>query len=208
MTYLVNGQRLQSVIPPSLPPGNITWEKVNTAEVGLDVSFLKNSLTTHFDYYQRQTNGMLTKSEVLPAVLGTIPPTTNAADMRTRGFEFKISYNKTFQVAGKSFHLGFTGTVSNDKSKITKYKNPNKSLDDYYVGQTIGEIWGYHSNGLFQSDKQAANHANQDFVNSRRIGAPGDHSKLHAGDVSFVDLNGDGKIDNGSNTVEDRVIVP
>lgn len=210
LAYLVNGQRLQSVTEPSLRPGNITWEKVNTADIGLDVSFLNNSLSAALDLYQRNTMGMLTKGQVLPAVLGAPPPTVNAADMRTRGFEFSISYSNTFQVGGKPFHFDLRGSVSNSTSKITDYSNPNKSLSDYYVGQTIGEIWGYHSNGLFSSDEEAANHADQGFINRRRLSAPGNFSKLSAGDIRFLDLNGDGKINDGTNTVKnpgDRTII-
>src|SRR5690606_12282597 len=88
--------------------------------------------------------------------------------------------------------------------KITRFDNQQYLLSNYYVGQTLGEIWGYQTDGLFQSDEEAANwQVDQDRVNSQRLAAPGDWSRLQAGDLKFVDVNGDGVVDPGSNTLND-----
>ncbi len=89
-------------------------------------------------------------------------------------------------------------------------------LSNYYVGQTLGEIWGYKADGFFQSQTEIDNwKVNQDYVDKQRLAAPGDWSKLHPGDLKFVDIGGkdgvpDGKVDAGDNTLMnpgDQVII-
>src|SRR5699024_9332899 len=90
--------------------------------------------------------------------------------------------------------------------KITKYNNPEKNLDDYYEGQRLGEIWGYVGEGLFQSQDEIDNHANQrDYLSPNSS-----DGKFRPGDIKFKDLNGDGYINNGENTVDnpgDRKVI-
>src|SRR5690606_32491813 len=77
---------------------------------------------------------------------------------------------------------------------------------DYYQGMTIGELWGYHVDGLFQTAEEIANHADQTRVSNRIMAAGG----LQPGDVRYVDLNGDGVVNEGENTVDspgDRRII-
>ena len=208
--YAINGSKLEYVNPPALTPLDITWEKVNTINFGLDLSVLKNRLTTNLDFFQRNTIGMLTQGKTLPAVLGTSSPEENAADLQTRGFEVSLTYQESFDVGGKPLNLVLNGTLSNQITKITRFDNPNNFLGDYYEGQTVGEVWGYHVEGLFQSDEEANNHANQIRVNNRINSSPGEFGRPRAGDVKFGDLNGDGVISEGDNTLEnpgDRRII-
>ena len=208
--YAIDGSKLEYVNPPGLNPLDITWEKVNTINLGLDLSVLKNRLTTNLDFFQRNTIGMLTQGKTLPAVLGTSSPEENAADLQTRGFEVSLTYQESFNVGGKPLNLVLNGTLSNQLTKITRFDNPNNFLGDYYEGQTIGEIWGYHIEGLFQSDEEADNHADQTRVNNRINSSPGEFGQPLAGDVKFGDLDGDGIISEGDNTLEnpgDRRII-
>ncbi|MEQ9441239.1 MAG: SusC/RagA family TonB-linked outer membrane protein [Cyclobacteriaceae bacterium] len=209
-SYAIDGGKLEYIDPPGLNPLDITWESVNTINVGLDVSVLRNRLTGNVDFFQRNTIGMLTQGRTLPAVLGTPSPQENAADLQTRGFEVTLSYQESFTVGGKPLNLVVNGTLSNQNTKITRFDNPNNYLGDYYEGQTVGEIWGYHIEGLFGSDEEANNHADQTRVNGRIKSSPGEFGVPRAGDVKYADLNGDGVISEGDNTLEnpgDRRII-
>ncbi|MDF9798732.1 TonB-linked SusC/RagA family outer membrane protein [Catalinimonas alkaloidigena] len=200
--YAIDGNKLEYVNPPGLNPLDITWEKVNTLNLGFDISILKNRLTSNVDFFQRNTLGMLTQGRTLPAVLGTPSPEENAADLQTRGFEVSLSFQESFNVGGKPLNLVLNGTVSNQVTEITKFDNPNNYLGDYYEGQTVGEIWGYHIEGLFASDEEALNHADQTRVNGRINSSPGEFGMPRAGDVKYADLNGDGLVSEGDNTLE------
>src|SRR5690606_36888567 len=105
---------------------------------------------------------------------------------------------------GKPFGYSFGLGLSDSKAKITRFDNREYQLNNYYLGQELGEIWGYKIDGLFQSNEEAADWGvNQDRVDARRLSAPGDWSQLQAGDPWFVDVNGDGVVSEGNNTLSD-----
>ncbi|MBD0777374.1 TonB-dependent receptor [Maribacter sp. ANRC-HE7] len=196
--YAIDGSTLDYIESPSLNPRAITWEEVKTLNLGADFSFFKNRLTTNFDWFQRDTEGMLTQGATLPSVLGAASPQENAADLRTKGFEWSVGYNDSFEIGNDRFTYSIVGSLSNSKTKITRFDNPTNSLLDYYEGMTIGELWGYHIDGLFQTTEEVAGHADQTRVSNRIVAAGG----LQPGDVKYSDLNNDGLIDEGENTLD------
>ncbi|MCG1035414.1 TonB-dependent receptor [Polaribacter sp. DS7-9] len=197
--YALNGSQLNYIESPALNPTEITWEKVSTLDFGLDFAILDSRISASFDWFMRDTEGMLSPGATLPSVLGTGSPLENAADLRTKGFEFSLNYVDSFELSGEPFSYSFTGNLSNSKTKITRFENPSLSLVDFYEGMTIGELWGYRIDGLFQSAEEIANHADQSFV-SNRISSGGG---LQPGDVKYKDLDGDGYVGEGENTVND-----
>lgn len=204
--YVLNGSRLNYIESPALNPSEITWEKVSTLDFGVDVGVFNNHLSASFDWFQRDTEGMLSPGATLPSVLGTASPLENAADLRTKGFELSVSYNDYFELAEDTFSWSVTANLSNSKTKITNFDNPNRSLVDFYEGMSIGELWGYRIDGLFQTEEEIANHADQSFVSNRITSGGG----LQPGDVKYRDLDGDGYIGEGENTVDnpgDREII-
>ena len=197
--YVLDGSRLNYIESPALNPTEITWEEVSTLDFGVDFTLLDNRLSATFDWFQRDTEGMLAPGATLPSVLGTGSPLENAANLRARGFELSLSYQDSFELGNAPFSYSVTGNLSNSKTKITRFQNPNLSLVDFYEGMTIGELWGYRIAGLFQSEEEIANHADQSFV-SNRISSGGG---LQPGDVKYIDLDGDGFVGEGENTVND-----
>lgn len=152
--YIVNGKLQQVVTPPSLVSPDYTWEEVRTLNGGLDLAFLDNKLTASVDVYRRDTKGMLTLGKELPGVLGASEPKENAADMKTTGWELTVGYRDQFQLDGKPFNWGVKFMLSDNRSWITRFDNPNGSLTQYYKGQELGEIWGLQSDGFFQSEDE------------------------------------------------------
>ncbi len=184
---------------------DLTWEKTSQHDLGVDMSFLDDRLVFTADAYIRDTKDMLTAGVALPSVYGASSPKMNAADLRTKGYELSLVWRDSFRLLGRTFRYSASVSFSDYVSKITKFDNPERSFaKSYYEGMTIGEIWGYHSDGLFRTDEEAANYpVDQTYVNQAIISAAGDSRGLHAGDVRFLDLNGDGYVDAGKNTVDD-----
>lgn len=187
---LLNGTRPVAVSVPGLVSASFTWETVNQIDFGFDASFFGGRLNTSFDWYRRNTKDMLTAGQALPAVLGTSVPQENAADMKTVGWEVSLEWNDRLS-NGFGYHI--KGVLSDYQASITKFSNPTKLLGTRYVGEKLDEIWGYVSNGLFQSDEDAKA-ADQSYLSGGSWGA---------GDVKYEDLNNDGKIDIGKNTLDD-----
>jgi len=179
-----------SVSPGALVNPNFTWEKVRQWNVGADLAFLQHRLAATLDVYTRYTIGMLTPGKSLPATLGAAVPVENAADLKNQGFELTLNWHDKIS-SDMSYRLGFN--LSNSKSYITKYDNPTNYLGDHYVGERIGEIWGFKTDGLFQSEEQIDNWADQSLLYS---------GTWNPGDVKYVDINGDGIISNGNYTLD------
>lgn len=178
---------------------DLTWEKANQWDLGLDLSFFQNRLSFTGDVYIRDTKDMLTDGQLLPGVFGADSPRTNSADMRTKGYELSVNWNDSFMLWGKPFTYSLGFNISDYDSKITKYKNnDNMLLGDYYEGQHIGDIWGYTIDGLFQSDEEADEYGKRVNLAEVTNGLTGGYQ---AGDVRYVDINGDGVINKGDPTM-------
>lgn len=196
---ILDGKRPTEVRPPGAVAQSLTWERVSTVNVGADVNLFKNRLDLSFDAYTRYTEGMLTKGRTLPGPFGTVEPKVNSADLKTKGWEIRIGWKDGFQLDNSQFYYNIGFNMGDSKTFITKFDNPNGLLSDYYVGQQIGEIWGLETEGFFQSKEELASHADQSAV-----GADDTGYKFDVGDLKFKDLNNDGKINKGKNTVSDH----
>lgn len=205
--YLVNGQRLNVTNPPSPVANTLTWESITTSNIGLDFNMLNNRLSLETDFYIRDTRDMLSVGQQLPGVFGAGEPRINAADLRTKGFDIALGWNDRFQLAGKTFSYNARGVLSDYVAHITKFENEDGHLGSHYVGKRWGEIWGYSYDGFFKTTEEAqawASIVNQDQINRRRVQAPtAELRMLQAGDIKIKDLNGDGVINTGANTLDD-----
>ncbi|QTD37294.1 TonB-dependent receptor [Polaribacter batillariae] len=196
-TTIIGGNQQTTLLSPGLVSGSLTWETVRSTNFGLDFGFFNNRLTGIANYYERETLDMLTKSKQLPGVLGTSEPQQNAADLVTKGWDFSLRWRDGFEMKGSRFNYNFGVVLADSRSWITEFDNPNGNLNDYYVGYEIGTIFGFESDGLFQSEEEIANHANQ----SNYWSYP-DKTPPAPGDIKFKDLNGDGVI-RGALTIND-----
>ena len=191
-TYWLFGDTYATTINPgNLVSADLTWEKVSTMNFGIDMTFLQQRLDMSFDYYIRTTADMLIKTSY-PALLGTTAPPENSAELKTRGWEFTISWRDKI---GENFSYDLGFVLSDSQAEITKYNNPTGDISTYYEGKKVGDIWGYRVEGLFQSDEEAANWYSQKDIANVQWGA---------GDIKVKDLNGDGVIDDGIGTLDDH----
>ncbi|WP_295940739.1 TonB-dependent receptor [uncultured Alistipes sp.] len=203
--YTFNGTEKANYAYASNPiTDGLTWETVITYNLGFDLGFLNNRLNVMADLYIRDTKDMLFPKGTLPDVFGAPSPKENCANMRTKGYEITVSWRDRRTVAGKPLSYGISASLGDYKSKITKYKNDNKKLTDPYVGMTVGEIWGYRTDGLFKTDEEAAlfqARIDDTAVNNRVYSSSVvSDARLRAGDVRFRDLNGDNIVNSGENS--------
>lgn len=189
--YLLNNKRPNYLGAPGLVSSELTWETSNTIDIGLDTQLFNNRLSFTFDWYSRKTLNMLGPAEALPTVLGASVPLTNNADLKTNGFELNIGWKDNINNK-VDYHVSFI--LSDYVSKVTRYNNPTGLLSTYHEGQTIGEYWGYETNGLIQTEEQLKNMADQSLF----------YGTWNLGDVEYKDQNGDHIINYGKNTIDDH----
>ena len=184
---------------------NLTWETVVTSNLGLDLGFLRNRLTLSADFFIRDTKNMLTAGMALPYVYGESAPKENAADLRTKGYEIAISWKDNVTVLGQPLYYGITATLGDFVTHITRFNNDEMLISDNYVGKRLGDIWGYVTDGVFATDEEAAAYeaSIESFstVNKNIQSQAAPYNHLMAGDIKYKDLNGDGRIDTGDNTL-------
>ncbi len=188
---------------PKLVSKSLTWEKIKTTNVGIDLSFLNGEFNVSFDWYQRDTKDMLAPGKALPNVLGASAAWENAGSLRTRGWELTLDWRHRFGDA----NVYATFNLSDYKTKVTEWDS-NNLINTNYSGKEYGEIWGFETDRYFDFN---------DFVNQDASGkwiykeGVADQTPLQSngfvygpGDVKFVDQNGDGVINWGAGTPDDH----
>ena len=195
--WLMNGVKPNIAWAPALVSYDLTWEKIRTWNVGIDIGLFNNRLTGSFDYFIRNTNDMVGPSEKLPATLGIAVPPSNNTDLRTAGWELELMWKDRLQ-NGLNYSLRFT--LADSRTKITRYANPSGLIDSFYEGKYCGEIWGYETIGIARTDDEMAEHVGS-LVNGGQSALGQD---WQAGDIMYSDLNEDGKIDAGARTLDNH----
>lgn len=180
---------------------DLTWETAQQWDFGFDLTILKNRLNLTVDGYIRDTLDMLTDGIELPSVFGASVPDMNTANLRTKGYEIALSWRDQFSLGSRPIEYSMGFNISNYRSYITKYDNKDKTFaKSYYEGMRIGDIWGFVTDGLFATDEEAQKYANSVDLSYMVDGLTGGWK---AGDIKFVDLDGDGEVSIGSNNVND-----
>jgi hypothetical protein len=177
---------------------------------------MNGALGLTMDWFQRDTENMIVPQEGLPTTFGVSAPQGNYGNARTKGIEVQLDYAHLFN---NGLRVTFTAMFADAVSKITKYGS-TKSIDNYYVGRTIGEIWGYETDRLYQKEDFAYDGSGnlilvtssdnfQVFQLSDETGATqgelqAGNFRFGPGDVKFVDSNGDGLINDGNRLTDDH----
>ncbi|QBQ42633.1 TonB-dependent receptor [Sphingobacterium psychroaquaticum] len=189
LKWIINESRPQYAQAPGLISDEITWETVTTLNLGVDISMMQSRLGITFDWYNRTTDKMLGRATELPFLLGASTPQTNNAKLATKGFEFIATWNDHLD-NGIAYHVKVS--LGDSKTKILEYFNETGRIDTWYKGKNYGEIWGFETDGIIQTQGEAMP----------------DQSKYHAkwgpGDIKYVDQNGDKKVNDGRRTLDDH----
>jgi TonB-linked outer membrane protein, SusC/RagA family/TonB-dependent outer membrane receptor, SusC/RagA subfamily, signature region len=197
--WLNNNDRVSTISSPGLVSSSFTWETVKSLNFGVDINALSNRLQATFDWYKRTTEGMLAAGMEIPGVVGASAPLQNVADMSTNGWEFNITWRD--RIGDFNYNVGFN--IYDNQSKIKTFNNESGLLSSYYVGQRLGEMWGYESDGYYTIDDFVMDDAKNGVWTLKEGVTSIQGYKVQPGDEKFKDLDGNGVINSGQNTVTD-----
>lgn len=190
-----DGALVNKVSDPSVVPDNLTWETVSTYDVGLDMDVLNSRLSFSADYYIKNTTDLYINGPEIPAVFGESAPKGNYGALHTRGWELTLSWRDSFKLGGKDFTYSVKGSVWDSRTWVTKYYSSTGNIFSYYEGKELGEIWGFRTDGLFKTNTEAQSWYKDEFHTYRPTTGP------YAGDIKFLDVNGDKVISIGDGTL-------
>lgn len=194
--WLVDGQKTTTLSTPAMVSSNFSWEKVYTLDFGVDFGFLNNRLNGTFDWYRRDTKGMLAPGMDLPWVVGAAAAKQNAADLKTFGWELELNWRDRIN-KDWSYRIGFN--LYDSQSEITKYNNETNLLGSYRKGMKIGEIWGYVTDRFYTEED-----FNEDGTLKAGIPKPKGTDKVYPGDVLYKNFDEDTEtIWSGKGTADD-----
>lgn len=192
--WLINGARMNTATVPGLVSSTLTWEKVFNTNLGVDFAALNSRLTGSFDYFTRETRDMVGQAVKLPLILGTGVPATNNTDLTTFGWELEMGWRDQIS----DFNYGIKFNLADSRTRIDRYANPTNNLGSYIEGELIGNIYGYETIGIAKTDQEMQDH----LASLSEGGQSALGSNWTAGDIMYADLNGDKKINEGNNSLD------
>ena len=181
--------------PEFLENSEIGWEESVQLDIALDLAFFNNRLTATIDYYDKETQGLLERIPI-PGHVGVGPPIANVGSVRNNGVEFSVNWREK----KNDFDYSLGVNAAYNKNRMTAIGSPIQGASWAVAGpitrveldQPIGYFWGWKSDGIFQNQADVFRHINSDGEVLQPSAVPGD--------VRFVDVNGDGRIDDQDRT--------
>ena len=164
---------------------DLTWEKSLSYNVGVDFKMWGGKLALEADAFYRYNFDLLTYmgSDYPPSMGGYYMEATNHNAYDTKGIDVMISHRSHFMAAGKPFQYGVSATMTYARSRWIKYTDqPNIPENQKVVGKPLGAMMAWTADGLYRSEEE--------IDNSAWYG-----TRPNVGDIKYVDINGDGKID-------------
>ena len=183
---------------PSIVPDSLTWEKIRTWDIGMDLDILRNRLSFSGDYYVRYTDEMYSSGPEIPAILGAETPKGNYGQLMTKGWELTLSWRDSFKVGGKDLTYSIKGSLWDNRTWVTEFYDESHNIFGFYKGKELGELWGFRTDGLFMSNDEAAAWYPDKYHNLLTSTIP------YAGDIKFLDTDDNKEITAGAGTLEDH----
>ncbi len=186
-------QQVTGAYPGQIANPNLKWETSQQMNIGLESGFFDNRLTFNFDYYIKETQGLLLDAPI-PNFIGSGAPTINGGDIQNTGFEVEAGFRQVLD--DWRFSVNLTGTynqnevtsIDNDEGRLLG-AGVSTAMDNVAmaeVGYPIAFFWGYETAGIFQSEEEVENHVNSEGEMIQPDAQPGD--------LIFVDQNDDGNL--------------
>jgi TonB-dependent starch-binding outer membrane protein SusC len=214
--YGINGQPVLGYTPDFLPNDLLKWETTVSKNIGLDMSFLNDRFGLSVDLYENKTRDLLLFVNVANTY-GYQSQLQNIGSTRNRGIEIQLNAGI---IKTKDFSWNATFNISSNQNIITSLGrnldvlpavsglSVNKEIDYLArVGDPVGSMYGYVTDGYYKiEDFNYDPTAAFGHQYTLKPGVVSDSAFLggfgsQPGSIKFKDLNGDGKIDNGDNTV-------
>lgn len=180
---------------------NLKWETTTQTNLGLDLGLLNNELLLTVDLFNKDTKDLLYARPLVSTVGGTNATMwDNIGKMNNKGVEVEINYKKSLD---KDFGINVGMNLSVIRNKMTELSNGvsyigipstmlhsvnfDQEISRSAVGHPIASFYVYKADGLFQSQQEIDSYVNSSGEKLQ--------PNAHPGDIRFVDMNGDGKID-------------
>jgi TonB-linked SusC/RagA family outer membrane protein len=174
--YMIDGKIVKGFVNKKMINRELSWEETSVFNVGLDLGFFKNRLTTELDYYDRLTTGMNRPSEMSILLTGAYnAPRRNIGNLRNRGIEG----NFTWRDKNGDFDYFINANISYNATVLEKW-NEFLGRGWVFLDMPYHFLYTYEDMGIAQTW--------QDVYNATPQGAS-------PGDILRKDLNGDGRID-------------
>ncbi len=192
--YYLNDSKVTGGLPTTPSNPDVKWETLYSTDIGLDLAVLDNRLSLTIDYYYKKTKDMLIEVPISYSTgyMGVFP-TLNAGSIENKGFELAFTYRDHIG----NWDYSVNGNLSTVKNKVLDLGSNNaifasNSVTKTAVGGSIGQFYGYVTDGLFKSDKEIDTYRN----------SKGEPIQPNAaiGDIRFKDLNGDGALTDDDKT--------
>ena len=192
-------------VPTTLNP-SLTWETIQTLDLGADARLFNDKVGVVFDWYERKTLDMLGAGQVVPSSFGASSPMVNYGELSTKGYEIAVDYNYKFK---NGLNILLSASLTDYKTQITKFASASDpNIYNNYEGKTVGEIWGYETDRLFQVEDFDLNTTTNKYVLKADYPV---QTKLESssftfgpGDVKYKNQNDDNEINYGINTLSDH----
>ncbi|PRD45502.1 TonB-dependent receptor [Sphingobacterium haloxyli] len=184
-SYAFNGVPVQGANQREMANLGISWESTETTNIGIDFAVLANRLSGSFDYYVRNTTGILLRLPV-PGVIGLSEPYQNAGVVRNKGWDLNVNYR-----GGNAFKYSVGMNLSDVRNEVVDLKGAGPIISGFSVideGLPINTLFGYRALGLFRDQEHVDVHPQQNFTN------------YGPGDIIYEDVNGDGVINTEDRT--------
>ena len=202
---LVGTSATTGYVPSTLANPNLTWEHIKMVNAGVDVALLQNRLTMSFDWFNKDTEGILLKLNY-PAQIGPKPSEQNAGKVNNRGWEFDLNWRDQ----RGEFYYGIGFNISDVKNKIVDLAGNAPDLSGYQirmVGYPIDAFYGYKAIGLMTpEDFKISDTQNHNYSLPKVPVILG--NDYQPGDIKYEDISGpDGKPDGRITPEYDKVVL-
>ena len=209
--YTFNGnpdQYVSGAAPSRLPNEDLTWETSEQLNIGLDARFLSGRLGFTLDWYNKKTKDLLVAVPVDPTT-GFSTQMKNAGTVENKGIELSLSWNDKI---GKDFQYNVGWNMAYNHNEVTEVKSNqtyNNGGNDllaqntgymarFEKGHPIGYFWGYKTEGVMQNEADVQAYLDKNCKGNAANSKQG--TGIKPGDLKFVDVNGDGVINDDDKT--------
>ncbi|HWJ26460.1 MAG TPA: SusC/RagA family TonB-linked outer membrane protein, partial [Flavisolibacter sp.] len=182
--YLFNNMLAIGSTTVSVADPSLKWESTTTTNVAIDLGLLKEKLSFTAEYFNRESDDIITAIPI-PYSVGSFPQTltTNAASLKNSGVELTLNYKKT----NGAFNYAVSANVYTLMNKVLKLGGSNNPIygagSKTEVGREVGELFGLQTEGIFQTTDEIAKSPSQSQAGG-----------IAPGDIKYKDVNGDGVI--------------
>lgn len=209
------GNKVNQFDTPEWVSTSLTWERIATLDIGLDLGLFNDQIVLGFDWFQRNTKDMLAPGSALPSSVGAASPYTNAGELRSRGWELSLQLRRQFT---KDLSLYANFNIGDARVDVVKWNNLSPQVghpgkpEFAYVDEHWGDIWGFETDRYFTVDDFTYD-ANGNITGyapgvASQEGIQTDNFVYGPGDIKFKDLDGDGVITGGTKEVFEKTGIP